>query len=69
MCERIKAIVWHILMLVWLAGLVFGLWWIWPNFERPALSSELLGSVLWLLGGIVCWLFALRFGLQRYWRR
>jgi hypothetical protein len=28
------AILWALMMLAWLAGLLHGLWWVWPHFER-----------------------------------
>jgi hypothetical protein len=56
-------------MVLWLAGLLYGLWWVWPHFERMALTAELLVSFFWLLTGAVAWLVALNFGRQRYWRR
>jgi hypothetical protein len=57
------------MMLVWLAALGFGGWWVWPHFARLALTRELLISAVWLLTGSAAWLLALSFGLQRYWRR
>jgi hypothetical protein len=60
---------WLALMAVWLAALAYGLWWVWPHFERLQFTTELAGSVIWLAMGAVAWIVALRFGLQRYWRR
>lgn len=57
------------MMLVWLAGLILGLWWVWPHFERMALTADLVLAVVWLVGGAVAWVAALNFGLERYWRR
>ena len=60
---------WVSMMLVWLAGLVYGLWWVWPHFERKTLSADLVMSSVWLIIGAAAWLVALNLGLQRYWRR
>jgi hypothetical protein len=62
-------LVWLLMMLLWLGGLLFGLWWVWPHFERAALTGELVMSVLWLTTGTLAWLLALNMGRQRYWRR
>ena len=64
-----RAVLWHLMMLLWLAGLIYGVWWIWPGLERLTLTGELAMSVIWLLIGTVAWLFALNLGLRRYWRR
>ena len=63
------AALWVVMMLVWLGGLIFGLWWVWPLFERTALTNDLVVAVIWLIAGAVAWIVALNFGLQRYWRR
>ncbi len=63
------ALLWVLMMLVWLAAWVFGLWWMWPHFERMALTPELLMSFFWLMTGAVAWVFAFNLGRQRYWRR
>jgi hypothetical protein len=60
---------WLAMMLVWLAALLFGVWWVWPHVERVALTTDLLGALIWLSTGSVAWVVALRFGLRRYWRR
>jgi hypothetical protein len=57
------------MMLVWLGGLLFGAWWVWPHFERMALTRDLIVSVIWLVAGAVAWLAALSLGRRRYWRR
>ena len=64
-----SAYLWLAMMLAWLAALAYGAWWVWPHVERLALTSELIGSLIWLSMGAVAWVVALRFGLQRYWRR
>jgi hypothetical protein len=66
---RIAAAVWSVMMLVWLAALLFGAWWVWPHFARLALTSELIMSTMWLVAGFAAWLLALSVGLQRYGRR
>jgi len=63
------AILWVLMMLVWLAGLLYGLWWVWPHFERMALSADLVMASVWLIVGSAAWIVALNLGLQRYWRR
>ena len=63
------AVLWVVLMLVWLGGLLSGLWWVWPLFERMALTNDLVVAVIWLIVGAMAWIVALNFGLQRYWRR
>jgi hypothetical protein len=56
-------------MVVWLGALVSGLWWVWPHFERRALTVEALSALLWLVLGALAWVVAFNFGRQRYWRR
>jgi hypothetical protein len=57
------------MMLVWLAALFYGLWWMWPHFERMTLTADLVVAAVWLTTGATAWVVALNFGLQRYWRR
>jgi hypothetical protein len=63
------AFLWLGLMLIWLGGLIFGLWWVWPHFERLALTTDLVVASLWLITGALAWIVALNAGLHRYWRR
>ena len=56
-------------MLVWLAFLIRGVWWIWPNIERMEFTQDLLAGVLWLAMGTLAWLLAFNYGRQRYWQR
>jgi hypothetical protein len=63
------AILWGLMMLVWLAGLLFGLWWAWPHFERMTLTADLVMASVWLIVGGAAWIVALNLGLRRYWRR
>jgi hypothetical protein len=63
------AILWALMMLVWLAGLFYGLWWVWPHFERMTLTADLVMAAVWLIIGSAAWLLALNLGLQRYRRR
>jgi hypothetical protein len=67
--RRIAAAVWGVMMLVWLVALGFGAWRIWPQVARLGLTGELVVWMVWLVTGFAAWLLALRFGLQRYWRR
>jgi hypothetical protein len=60
------AILWVSMMLVWLAGLLYGLWWIWPLVERMTLSADLVMASVWLIIGAAAWLVALNLGLRRY---
>ncbi|MGH7304632.1 MAG: hypothetical protein ACRELZ_15195 [Candidatus Rokuibacteriota bacterium] len=60
------AILWTSMMLVWLAGLLYGLWWIWPLVERMTLSADLVMASVWLIIGAAAWLVALNLGLRRY---
>ena len=62
-------LLWVLMMLLWLGGLLFGLWWVWPHFERGGITGEAVVSVLWLTTGTLAWLLALNMGRQRYWRR
>lgn len=62
------AILWAVLMLVWLAGLVSGLGWVWPHVARLTLTADLVIGLVWLIIGAAAWLVALNFGIQRYWR-
>lgn len=60
---------WVTLMVIWLAALLFGGWWVWPHVERMQLSADLIISLVWLVIGAAAWLVALNLGIQRYWRR
>ena len=60
------AILWVLMMLVWLAGLLYGLWWVWPLFERTTLTADLVMAAVWLIVGSAAWLVALSLGLRRY---
>jgi hypothetical protein len=64
-----KAILWHVLMLIWLAGLILGAWWVWPTIEQMSFGADLVASVLWLVMGTLAWIAAFNLGRQRYWRR
>jgi hypothetical protein len=63
------ALIWLVMMLIWLGGLVFGLWWVWPHFQRLTLTTDLVVASLWLITGATAWIVALNVGLHRYWRR
>jgi hypothetical protein len=63
------AMLWVAMMLVWLAGLLYGLWWVWPHFERMAPSADLVMAAVWLIIGAAAWVVALNLGLRRYWPR
>ena len=64
-----KAVIWHLMMVIWLAGWLFAIWWIWPRIERLELSGELAVALVWLLIGALAWIVAFNMGRQRYWRR
>jgi hypothetical protein len=61
--------IWCAMMILWLAGLLYGLWWVWPLFERMTVSADLVMAVVWLIVGTAAWIVALNLGLQRYGRR
>ncbi len=63
------AVVWSLMMVVWLGFLLFGAWWVWPHFERMAFTAELVTSIFWLTTGAAAWLVAFNLGRMRYWRR
>jgi hypothetical protein len=65
----VKAAVWIVMMVVWLAGLVSGAWWVWPHFERMELTGDLVFSAVWLIIGTAAWVVAAGFGWQRFFRR
>jgi hypothetical protein len=67
--HALLAIVWVLMMLVWMCGLIFGLWWVWPHIQRLALTADLVIGLVWLIIGAAAWILALNLGLQRYWRR
>jgi hypothetical protein len=64
-----RAVLWHVLMVVWLGGLVSGVWWIWPHVEKMALTADLVAGVLWIAMGALAWIVAFNYGRQRYWRQ
>ncbi len=64
-----RAVLWHVLMVLWLGGLISGVWWLWPVFARQELSMDLISGTLWLALGAAAWLVAFNFGRQRYWRQ
>jgi hypothetical protein len=51
-------ILWAFLMLVWLAGLVFGLGGVWPHVARLALTADLVVGLMWLVIGSAAWVLA-----------
>jgi hypothetical protein len=63
------AALWVLMMGLWLAGLLFGLWWVWPHLERMALTSDLVIGLTWLIIGAAAWGVALNVGIQRFFRR
>jgi hypothetical protein len=63
------AYLWAAMMLCWLGGLLFGIWWVWPLIEARQLTGDLVLALAWLIAGGAAWLLALNIGLQRYWRR
>ena len=67
--SMVRSIVWHGLMLVWLAFLIRGVWWIWPNIEKMEFTQDLLAGLLWLCMGTLAWLLAFNYGRQRYWQQ
>lgn len=65
----IRSIVWLGLMLVWLAFLIRGVWWVWPAMETMEFTQDLVAGVLWLCMGALAWVLAFNYGRQRYWQR
>jgi hypothetical protein len=63
------AYLWALLMAIWLGALLFGLWWVWPHFERGLLTGDLVLATLWLVGGGVAWVVALNAGRDWFRRR
>jgi hypothetical protein len=57
---------WLLLMLVWLGGLLLGLWQAWPVFRDPTPSADRVAAAMWLIMGGAAWLLALNFGRHRY---
>jgi hypothetical protein len=65
----LRAIVWHVLMLLWLAALTFGVWWMWPTFAKLNVNADFVSGALWLALGVLAWLVALSHGRAKYWHR
>jgi hypothetical protein len=63
------AYLWAVMMLCWLGGLLFGIWWVWPLISARQLTGDLVLALAWLIAGGAAWLLALNIGLQHYWRR
>jgi len=63
------AILWASMMLAWLGGMIFGLWWVWPHIQRMAVTADLVVPLVWLSVGATAWLVALNLGYRRFWRR
>jgi hypothetical protein len=57
------------MMLAWMGGLILGVRGVWPLLQRPALTSELVIPIVWLVIGTAAWIVALNLGLQRFRRR
>jgi hypothetical protein len=64
-----RALLWAVLMFVWMCGLISGVWWVWPHIQSMALTADLVVGLMWLIIGAAAWGVALNVGLQRYWRR
>jgi hypothetical protein len=65
----LRAILWHVLMLLWLAALAFGVWWMWPTFVKLNVNADFVSGALWLAIGALAWIVALNHGRARYWQR
>jgi hypothetical protein len=65
----VLAYVWVAMMLVWLGAMLYGLWWVWPHFEKMELTAELGAALFWLATGATAWIVALRMGIARFWPR
>jgi hypothetical protein len=64
-----RSALWAGLMLVWLAFLIRGVWWIWPAIEGRELTQDLVAGLLWLILGTLAWVLAFNYGRRRYWPR
>ncbi len=64
-----RALLWAVMMVVWMGGLISGLWWVWPHIQRLTLSADLVVGLMWLIIGSAAWVVALNFGIQRYFSR
>ncbi len=62
-----KAVLWLLMMAVWLAALLFGVWWLWPSLQRATPGAELVAAGMWVIIGFAAWMLALSLGWQRFW--
>jgi hypothetical protein len=53
--------------LISLSALQSGVWWLWPNFTKPAITTNLVAGLLLLAIGALAWIVAFNCGRQRYW--
>jgi hypothetical protein len=67
--DRVLGMLWVSMMLAWMGGLAFGVWWTWPHIQRLALTADLVVSVMWLVIGAAAWGVALNLGYRRFWTR
>jgi hypothetical protein len=65
--ETISFVGWHLIMLIWLAGWLLGVVWVWPVIARLELDVDLISAVFWLGTGAVAWVVAFTMGYRRYW--
>jgi hypothetical protein len=65
--RALRVLVWQGLMLVWLAFLIRGVWWMWPTFQKMEFSQDLIAGSLWLTMGAALWLLAFAYGRGHYW--
>jgi hypothetical protein len=56
-------------MVLWLAALLSGVWWLWPTLSALAITGDLVAGLLWLAIGTLAWIVAFNYGRQRYWRQ
>jgi hypothetical protein len=67
--EAISFVGWHLLMLAWLVGWLFGAAWVWPAIRQLELNVDFISAVFWLAMGAITWVFAFMMGYRRYWVR
>ena len=63
------AIVWALMMAVWMGGLILGLWWVWPHIRPMVVTPDFVFSMMCLATGTTAWFVALNLGYRRFRRR
>jgi hypothetical protein len=64
----LRSALWSGLVLMWLAFLLRGVWWIWPAIARMELTEDLVAGLLWRIPGALAWAWPSLWPCrQRYW--